>query len=78
MELEKNRNKRAWPVFASLGAFVYAGIRPRSMLARAIVTVLVIKLIAVTAMSVYRYYEDRSAVADTASVAARLGPSSAP
>lgn len=70
--------KPAWPLLSSLAAFVQAGIRPRTMLARAIVTVLIIKLVAVTAMSVVRHYEDRTAIADTAGVADRLGPSSAP
>jgi hypothetical protein len=47
-------------------------------LARAIVTVLVIKLVAVAAMMVLLHYEDRSAVADSAGVAYRIGPSSTP
>ncbi len=66
------------PLFVSLAAFVQAGLRPKSALARAIVAVLVLKLVAVAAMMVYRHYEDRSAVADPAGVAYRLGPSSTP
>jgi hypothetical protein len=66
------------PVLNSLAAFVHAGLRPRTMLARAIVTVLVIKLVAVVAMMIFQHYEDRSAVADSAGVAYRLGPSSTP
>jgi hypothetical protein len=78
MRAENHDIKPAWPLLSSLAAFVQAGIRPRTTLARAIVTVLVIKLIAVTAMSVVRHYEDRTAFADKAGVADRLGPHSAP
>ena len=73
-----NRIKSGRPLAGSLADFVRAGLRPRTMLARAIVTVLVIKLVAVAAMMVFQHYEDRSAVADPAGVAYRLGPSSAP
>jgi len=75
---KNNRFESTRPLLASLAAFVHAGLRPRTMLARAIVTVLVIKLVAVTAMIAFQHYEDRSAVADTAGVARRLGPSSTP
>ena len=78
MNAENNRFKSAQPLFASLAEFVHAGLRPRTMLARAIVTVLVIKLVAVAAMMVLLHYEDRSAVADSAGVAYRIGPSSTP
>jgi hypothetical protein len=78
MKAENDDVKSAWPLLSSLAAFLHAGIRPRTTLARAIVTVLVIKLVAVTAISVMRHYEDRTAAADTAGVAYRLGPSSAP
>ena len=66
------------PLLASLAAFVDAGLRPRTVLARAIVTVLVIKLVAVMAMMALQHYQDRSAVADSAGVARRLGPTSTP
>lgn len=66
------------PLLASLAAFVRAGFRPQTLLARAIVTVLVIKLVAVTAMMIAQHHMDRSAVADSAGVADRLGPASAP
>lgn len=78
MQADNHDIRPAWPLLSSLAAFVHAGIRPRTMLARAIVTVLIIKLVAVTAMSVVRHYEDRTAFADTAGVADRLGPYSAP
>ncbi len=75
---ENDRFKPARPLLASLAAFAHAGLRPKTMLARAIVTVLVIKLVAVAAMTFYQHSMDRSAVADSAGVAYRLGPSSAP
>jgi hypothetical protein len=75
---ENNRFKVMRPVLASVAEFVHAGLRPKTMLARAIVTVLVIKLVAVAAMMFYQHYENRRAVADSAGVAYRLGPSSAP
>jgi hypothetical protein len=78
MNVENSRLKSAQPLFSSLAAFVHAGLRPRTMLARAIVTVLVIKLFAVAAMMAFQHYEDRSAVADSTGVADRLGPSSTP
>lgn len=75
---ENNSSKTTRPLLASLADFVRAGLRPKTMLARAIVTVLVIKLVAVAAMTIYQHHQDRSAVADTAGVAYRLGPSSTP
>jgi hypothetical protein len=73
-----NGLKSERPLAGSLADFVRAGLRPRTMLARAIVTVLAIKLVAVAAMMFYQHHENRSAVADKAGVAYRLGPSSAP
>lgn len=75
---ENNGLKSGRPLAESLADFVRAGFRPRTMLARAVVTVLVIKLVAVTAMMIFQHYEVRSAIADPAGVAFRLGPSSAP
>lgn len=40
-------------IFASLGAFAAAGLWPRTPLAKAIVLVLFVKLIGVTAMHIY-------------------------
>jgi hypothetical protein len=73
-----SRRSSEWPVLASLAAFINAGLRPRTMLARAIVTVLVIKFFAVLGMMIFQHYENRLAVADSAGVSLRLGPSSAP
>ena len=66
------------PVLASLAAFVNAGLRPRSMLARAIVIVLAVKLVAVVAMSVYFHFTDQKAAADAAAVSRLIGPVSRP
>jgi hypothetical protein len=65
-------------LLSSLAAFVRAGLWPQGMLARAIVAVLVVKLVAVAAMMVIQSYTDRSAVADVAGVSDRLGPTSPP
>jgi len=78
MTIDDCRNKAAHPILTSLAAFARAAIRPQSLLARAIVTVLVIKLFAVGGMMLFQHYADRSAVADAAGVADRLGPSSLP
>ncbi len=65
------------PVLASLAAFVRAGLRPRSMLARAVVFVLAAKLIAVAGMMAYQHFADQKVV-DAAAVGRLLGPSSRP
>jgi hypothetical protein len=66
------------PVLASLAAFVGAGLRPPSALARAIVVVLAAKLIAVLAMMVYFHFANQHVVADAAAIGRLLGPSSLP
>jgi hypothetical protein len=66
------------PVLASLAAFVGAGLRPASPLARAIVIVLAAKLIAVVAMIVYFHFVDQHVVANAAAIGRLLGPSSPP
>ncbi len=65
------------PVLASLAAFIGAGLRPRTMLARAIVVVLAAKVIAVAGMMAYQHFTDRKIV-DAAAVGRLLGPSSRP
>jgi hypothetical protein len=75
---ESGRFRSMRALVDSLAEFVRAGLRPKTMLARAIVTVLAIKLVAVAAMMYFQHHEDRSAVADSAGVAYRLGPSSTP
>ncbi len=58
-------------VLASLRAFAAAGLRPRTALAKAIMLVLLIKLIGVTAMRVY-LTADEPAV-DAATMARVIG-----
>ncbi|MGA2566466.1 MAG: hypothetical protein ABSF41_06525 [Pseudolabrys sp.] len=65
------------PVLASLAAFVSAGLRPRSVLARAVVIVLAAKLIAVASMMIYQHF-DKQNVVDAAAISRVLGPSSRP
>lgn len=65
------------PVLASLTAFVLAGLRPRSMLARAIVFVLAAKLIAVAGMMIFQHFANPN-ITDAAVVSRVLGPSSRP
>jgi hypothetical protein len=65
------------PVLASLTAFVRAGLRPRSVLARAIVVVLAAKLIAVAAMMIFQHFANPN-VTDAAVVSRVLGPPSRP
>jgi len=67
-----------WPVLSSLAAFIGAAFRPRSMLARAIVLVLTIKLIAVLGMAAYAHFTDQSGAIDAAAVNRRIGPASRP
>ena len=78
MDAERDRLTPARPVRASLAAFVSAGLRPRSLLARAIVVVLAAKLIAVIAMMTFPHFADQTAVVDAAAVSRLLGPSSRP
>lgn len=66
------------PVLASLVAFIGAGLRPSTALARAIVIVLAAKLIAVVAMTVYFHFADQHVVADATAIGRLFGPSSAP
>ena len=61
------------PVLASLAAFIGAGLRPRTVLARAIVIVLAAKLIAVAGMMAYQHFADQKVV-DAAAVSHLLGP----
>jgi hypothetical protein len=66
------------PVLASLAAFISAGLRPKTALARAIVFVLAAKLIAVAVMIVYFHFANQHVVADAAAIGRLLGPASLP
>lgn len=60
-------------VLASLGAFAAAGLRPRTPLAKAIMLILLIKLIGVTAMRVYLTAENVEPAVDAATMARVIG-----
>ena len=64
------------PVLASLAAFIGAGLRPQSPLARAIVVVLAIKLVAVVTMMIAQSFVLPHTAADAAAISHLLGPSS--
>ena len=77
MDVERDR-LLSRPLLSSLAAFVVAALRPQSLLARAVVTVLAIKLIAVAGMGVFAHFSDQSAAVDAAAIDRLLGPSSHP
>ena len=60
-------------ILASLGAFAAAGLRPRTPLARAIVLVLLIKLIGLTAVGVYLTADNVEPAVDAAAMARVIG-----
>ena len=62
------------PVIASLAAFIGAGLRPTTPLARAIVVVLAAKLIAVAAMMVFQHFGGLKTAVDAAAISRLLGP----
>ena len=66
------------PLLSSLRAFVGAARRPPTALARAIVTVLTIKLVAVTGMFVFFYFTKQHVTADAAAIGRLIGPASLP
>jgi hypothetical protein len=63
-------------ILSSLGAFAAAGLRPRTPLAKAIVLVLVIKLIGVIAVRIYMATDSAPAV-DANAMARMIGVSPA-
>jgi hypothetical protein len=64
-------------VFASFAAFVAAGLRPRTPLAKAIALVLVIKLIAIAGVRIYMVVSDTQPAVDANAMAQAFGLSSA-
>jgi hypothetical protein len=60
-------------IFASLSAFVAAGLRPRTPLAKAIVLVLLIKLIGVTAVRIYMAADHVEPAVDASAMARVIG-----
>ena len=76
VEINADREGRVLqrPIIASLAAFIGAGLRPTTPLARAIVVVLAAKLIAVAAMMVFQYFSDPKIAVDVAVISRLLGP----
>ena len=76
--MDAERDRLASPLLSSLAAFVGAAFRPSGLLARAIVTVLAIKLVAVAGMAVVAHFTDQSASIDAAAVDRMIGPATRP
>ncbi|HYA73885.1 MAG TPA: hypothetical protein VEF36_12090 [Roseiarcus sp.] len=62
------------PVLSSLRDFLFAGIRPRTPLARAIVVVLVLKLAVVVSMQVFLLLGKAQPDVNAAAILSVLGP----
>jgi hypothetical protein len=73
--MSAERDRLTSPLLSSFAAFIGAAFRPRTMLARAIVIVLAIKLVAVIGMTVVAHFTDQSASIDAAAVDRLIGPS---
>lgn len=63
-------------VLSSLAAFAAAGLRPRTPLAKAIVAVLVIKLVGITAARLFIFNNDSRPAAGAATIERVIGVSS--
>jgi hypothetical protein len=61
-------------IYSSLAAFVAAGARPPTPLARAIVLVLILKLIALAGIKLLMFPERTQPLIDAAAMARTLGP----
>jgi len=69
---------RANPLSATLSslvAFLVAGARPRTPLAKAIALVLAIKLVGIAGMKVFLFPDSAQPVVDAAAMARMIGPS---
>ena len=75
---EQTAGAQSQPALSSLRAFLAAALRPRTPLARAIVAVLSVKLVAVTAMAVYFHFASQHVAANAAAIGRLLGPSTLP
>ena len=62
-------------VLSSLAAFLAAGARPPTPLAKAIVLVLVVKLMAIAAIGVFLFSNHGRMVVDSTTVSRLIGPS---
>jgi hypothetical protein len=62
-------------ILSTLGAFLTAGVRPPTPLAKAIMVVLVIKLVAIAGIGVFLGSDGRRPVVDPIAVSRLIGPS---
>jgi hypothetical protein len=62
-------------VLSSLAAYLVAGVRPPTPLARAIVLVLVVKLIAIAGAGVFLFSSSGRLVVDSSAVSRLISPS---
>jgi hypothetical protein len=62
-------------IFSSLAAFVAAGVRPQTALARAIMFVLVLKLIGIVAIKLVMFPDSARPAIDAAAVERVVAPS---
>jgi hypothetical protein len=62
-------------ILSTLGAFLGAGVRPPTPLAKAIMVVLVIKLVAIAGIGVFLASDARRPVVDPIAVSRLIGPS---
>lgn len=62
-------------ILSTLGAFLGAGVRPPTPLAKAIMVVLVIKLVAIAGIGVFLASDGRRPVVDPIAVSRLIGPS---
>jgi hypothetical protein len=56
-------------------AFISAGVRPATPLAKAIMLVLVLKLIGIASIKLFMFPDNAQPVADAAAIARLVGPS---
>jgi hypothetical protein len=63
-------------IISSLAAFFAAGMRPRTALAKAIVAIVVIKLVGITAARVFLFADSARPAVDAAAMARVIGASS--
>jgi hypothetical protein len=63
-------------ILLSLGSFIAAGVRPQTRLAKAIVLILVIKLIGIVAIKSFLFPDSAKPVTDAAAIARVIGPKS--
>jgi hypothetical protein len=61
------------PILSSLTAFLIAGARPRTPFAKAIVLVLIVKLVGIAGMKAFMFPDSSRPVADATAVARVLG-----